>query len=412
MKLYTLQSNTNTAQKRDYLYEMDKKIESLINYIDLTNPNWQIINKKYTDNSNSTLVSMVDLLKYGIIKLVWFDNKLNTCFSVNKLKLHKGLVNEYGPNTYYWLLDDDSFDGIKYTVNFATISDNNQITDAQKNSLKQWQTNFLNSSSNFNFDFYIINFNSNTYVRLSDGTNSISNINLWNDFSIKSFSITNNQIDLHTHKPATANSFLIKAQEGTVIFCNYLNENVATSSSDKNRNMISSYKIFSITSATDLFLPTQYWTDNGKVQWQWKYIESATDNSGTNYIFHLPCPPQRVYLHTGPDKYSIKKLNINSTTNTHTEVSMIINNGQIVPNIASKNSIVWNVYDNNNILSKIYHLQKTSDSTNDFTLEEVFVDKEITTNTLNIENYQTSNYTITVKDNDIYKSLNLYLNIM
>ena len=91
---------------------------------------------------------------------------------------------------------------------------------------------------------------------------------------------------------------------------------------------------------------------------------------------------------------------------------MIINNGQIVPNIASKDSIVWNVYDNNNILSKIYHLQKTSDSTNDFTLEEVFVDKEITTNTLNIENYQTSNYTITVKDNDIYKSLNLYLNIM
>ena len=73
-------------------------------------------------------------------------------------------------------------------------------------------------------------------------------------------------VDLYTHKPATANSFLIKAQEGTVIFCNYLNENVATSSSDKNRNMISSYKIFSITSATDLFLPTQYWTDNGRIQ--------------------------------------------------------------------------------------------------------------------------------------------------
>ena len=119
MKLYTLQSDINIAQKRDYLYEMDKKIESLINYIDLTNPNWQIINKKYTNNSNSTLVSMVDLLKYGIIKLVWFDDKLNTCFSVNKLKLHKGLVNEYGSNTYYWLLDDDSFDGEKYTINFA-----------------------------------------------------------------------------------------------------------------------------------------------------------------------------------------------------------------------------------------------------------------------------------------------------
>ena len=115
MKLYTLQSNINTAQKRDYLYEMDKKIESLINYIDLTNPNWQIINKKYTNNSNSTLVSMVDLLKYGIIKLVWFDDKLNTCFSVNKLKLHKGLVNEYGSNTYYWLLSS-SLEFIPYII--------------------------------------------------------------------------------------------------------------------------------------------------------------------------------------------------------------------------------------------------------------------------------------------------------
>ena len=71
-----------------------------------------------------------------------------------------------------------------------------------------------------------------------------------------------------------------------------------------------------------------------------------------------------------------------------------------------------NVYDNNNILSKIYHLQKTSDSTSDFTLEEVFVDKEITTNTLNIENYQTSNYNITIKHNIVPTFLKLYLNIM
>ena len=40
MRLYTLQKTSNiTNQIRDYLYEMDARVEGLINYTDIKNPN-------------------------------------------------------------------------------------------------------------------------------------------------------------------------------------------------------------------------------------------------------------------------------------------------------------------------------------------------------------------------------------
>ena len=88
---------------------------------------------------------------------------------------------------------------------------------------------------------------------------------------------------------------------------------------------------------------------------------------------------------------------------------MFINNQTIIPNIASYDGIVWNSVDNNNILSKIYHATPIESGID---LEEVFFDQEISINTLNIENYQTSNYNITIKHNIVPTFLKLYLNIM
>ena len=74
MRLYTLQKTSNiTNQIRDYLYEMDARVESLINYTDIKNPNWDIINKKYNGIS---LVPMSELLKESVIRLLWYRDKL------------------------------------------------------------------------------------------------------------------------------------------------------------------------------------------------------------------------------------------------------------------------------------------------------------------------------------------------
>ena len=412
MRLYTLQKTPNiTNQIRDYLYEMDARVESLINYTDIKNPNWDIINKKYNGIS---LVPMSELLKESVIRLLWYGDKLYTALSINKLKLHKGLVNEFGSNVYYWLLDDNYFDGTRSTIEYngSEITSSVKISDDQEIAILNWLKKYYNGEK-ISFTFYIWNPKRILSVQLADELNSyINNIVLLDqDKQDNEFRLENDVRTIYVNPTTvTNNKVLIPAQEGTVVFCNYLNENIKASPSDPNRNIISSYKIFSLASASDLYIPSSKYTtiDNNTIKWQWNFVENATETLGTNYIFHLPGPSMRLYIHSSD---SLQKLNPFDTTNSTTIVSMSVNNrtGEIVPNIASKDGVIWTGFDNNIILSKIYN-KTTIGSKQEY--EEVFFDQEIINNDINIENYQTSSYTITVKHNILPNNLQLYLNNM
>lgn len=412
MRLYTLQKAPNiTNQIRDYLYEMDARVESLINYTDIKNPNWDIINKKYNGIS---LVPISELLKESVIRLLWYGDKLYTALSINKLKLHKGLVNEFGSNVYYWLLDDTNFDGTRCTITYENsgITSSEVLSNDQQTAILNWLKKYY-SGEKISFTFYIWNPKRILSVQLADELNSyISNIVLLNQDDQDNELRLKNDVRIIYVNPTTVtnNKVLIPAQEGTVVFCNYLNENIQASPSDPNRNIISSYKIFSLASASDLYIPSSKYTtiDNNTIKWQWNFVENATETLGTNYIFHLPGPSMRLYIHSSD---SLQKLNPFDTTNSTTIVSMSVNSrtGEIVPNIASKDGVIWTGFDNNIILSKIYN-KTTTGSKQEY--EEVFFDQEIINNDINIENYQTSSYTITVKHNILPNNLQLYLNIM
>lgn len=412
MRLYTLQKAPNiTNQIRDYLYEMDARVESLINYTDIKNPNWDIINKKYNGIS---LVPISELLKESVIRLLWYGDKLYTALSINKLKLHKGLVNEFGSNVYYWLLDDTNFDGTRCTITYENsgITSSGVLSNDQQTAILNWLKKYY-SGTKISFTFYIWNPKRILSVQLVDKLNNyISNIVLLNQDSQDNELILKNDVSTIYVNPTTItnNKVLIPAQEGTVVFCNYLNENIQASPSDPNRNIISSYKVFSLASASDLYIPSSKYTtiDDNTIKWQWNFVENATETLGTNYIFHLPGPSMRLYIHSSD---SLQKLNPFDTTNSTTIVSMSVNSrtGKIVPNIASKDGVIWTGFDNNIILSKIYN-KTTIGSKQEY--EEVFFDQEIINNDINIENYQTSSYTITVKHNILPNNLQLYLNIM
>lgn len=412
MRLYTLQKAPNiTNQIRDYLYEMDARVESLINYTDIKNPNWDIINKKYNGIS---LVPMSELLQESIIRLLWYGDKLYTALSINKLKLHKGLVNEFGSNVYYWLLDDTDFNGTRCIITYenSEITSSGALSENQQTAILNWLKKYY-SGNKISFTFYIWNPKYILSVKLADEFSSyIRDIALLNTDNKKSdFQLQNGAHIIYVNDTTVTNDkVLIPAQEGTVVFCNYLNENIKASSSDPNRNIISSYKIFSLASASDLYIPSSKYTtiDDNTIKWQWNFVENATEILGTNYIFHLPGPSMRLYIHSSD---SLQKLNPFDTTNSTTIVSMSVNSrtGEIVPNIASKDGVIWTGFDNNIILSKIYN-KTTIDSKQEY--EEIFFDQEIINNDINIENYQTSSYTITVKHNILPNNLQLYLNIM
>lgn len=412
MRLYTLQKAPNiTNQIRDYLYEMDARVESLINYTDIKNPNWDIINKKYNGIS---LVPMSELLQESIIRLLWYGDKLYTALSINKLKLHKGLVNEFGSNVYYWLLDDTDFNGTRCTITYenSEITSSGALSENQQTAILNWLKKYY-SGNKISFTFYIWNPKYILSVKLADEFSSyIRDIALLNTDNKKSdFQLQNGAHIIYVNDTTVTNDkVLIPAQEGTVVFCNYLNENIKASSSDPNRNIISSYKIFSLASASDLYIPSSKYTtiDDNNIEWKWNFVENATETLGTNYIFHLPGPSMRLYIHSSD---GLQKLNPFDTTNSTTIVSMLVNSntGEIVPNIASKDGVIWTGFDNNIILSKIYN-KTTIDSKQEY--EEIFFDQEIINNDINIENYQTSSYTITVKHNILPNNLQLYLNIM
>lgn len=412
MRLYTLQKTSNiTNQIRDYLYEMDARVESLINYTDIKNPNWDIINKKYNGIS---LVPMSELLKESVIRLLWYGDKLYTALSINKLKLHKGLVNEFGSNVYYWLLDDTDFNGTRCTITYenSEITSSGALSENQQTAILNWLKKYY-SGNKISFTFYIWNPKYILSVKLADEFSSyIRDIALLNTDNKKSdFQLQNGAHIIYVNDTTVTNDkVLIPAQEGTVVFCNYLNENIKASPSDPNRNIISSYKIFSLASASDLYIPSSKYTtiDDNNIEWKWNFVENATETLGTNYIFHLPGPSMRLYIHSSD---GLQKLNPFDTTNSTTVVSMLVNSntGEIVPNIASKDGVIWTGFDNNIILSKIYN--KTTIG-NKQEYEEVFFDQEIINNDINIENYQTSSYTITVKHNILPNNLQLYLNIM
>ena len=412
MRLYTLQQAPNiTNQIRDYLYEMDARVESLINYTDIKNPNWDIINKKYNGIS---LVSISELLQESIVRLLWYGDKLYTALSINKLKLHKGLVNEFGSNVYYWLLDDTDFNGTRCTITYenSEIISSGALSEDQQTAILNWLKNYY-SGNKISFTFYIWNPKYILSVKLADEFNNyIRDIALLNTDNKKSnFQLQNGTHIIYVNDTTITNDkVLIPAQEGTVVFCNYLNENIEALPSDPNRNIISSYKIFSLASASDLYIPSSKYTivDDNNMKWQWNFVENATETLGTNYIFHLPGPSMRLYIHSSD---SLQKLNPFDTTHSTTVVSMLVNSntGEIVPNIASKDGVIWTGFDNNIILSKIYN-KTTMDNKEEY--EEVFFDQEIINDDINIENYQTSSYTITVKHNILPNNLQLYLNIM
>ena len=160
MKLFTI--NPQAAKLKgtvlDYLYELDAKINSLQEYIDNTNPNWVLLNKIEIDKSGNagSFINMEDLIKYGIIQLAISvqQNEQSevlipyTVLCPNKLKLHKGLVQEYGEHCYYWFYNDDDYPGTRATYNTSS--------DAYKEKVANWYKQLTHSeslSNDFNLQY-------------------------------------------------------------------------------------------------------------------------------------------------------------------------------------------------------------------------------------------------------------------
>ena len=421
MKLFTI--NPQAAKLNgtilDYLYELDAKINSLQEYIDNTNPNWVLLNKIEIDKTGNarSFIDMKDLIKYGIIQLA-ISVQQNaqseeviipyTVLCPNKLKLHKGLVQEYGEHCYYWFYNDDDYPGNRVTYNESS---------AYAEQVTNWYKQLTHSKSlpdDFNLRYWIQQ-KDVSIVRSPVGTHPAENPVI-NDITLSK----NGNYDtlvLRYQDTIIEYSFddkkiPIPAQQGYAIFCDLIEENKSVDKTNLERSNFSHYKLFPVSPAGDLYIPNSAPVlENDHYVWTWNYVPKGTDKYGTHILFHLPGPHMRLLLHANA-------LKANETEQWYNTATIDLkNNGYIKgfnmqgttlkPYISNIENTAWNSFKEDIILSK-FILDNG---------EEIIFDESLHYDETNFANYRIPRYNITIENMTEEKSviptnLNVYLTIV
>ena len=422
MKLFTI--NPKPAKLNgtilDYLYELDAKINSLQEYIDNTNPNWVLLNKIEIDKTGNarSFIDMKDLIKYDIIQLA-ISVQQNaqseeviipyTVLCPNKLKLHKGLVQEYGEHCYYWFYNDDDYPGNRVTYNESS---------AYAEQVANWYKQLTHSKSlpdDFNLQYWIQQ-KDVSMARSPVGTHPAAENPVINDI-VLSRNGNHDTLVLRYQDTIIEHSFddkkiPIPAQQGYAIFCDLIEENKSVDKTNLERSNFSHYKLFPVSPAGDLYIPNSAPVlEDGHYVWTWNYVPKGTDKYGTHILFHLPGPHMRLLLHANA-------LKANKTEQWYNTATIDLkNNGYIKgfdmqgttlkPYISNIENTAWNSFKEDIILSK-FILDNG---------EEIIFDESLHYDETNFANYRIPRYNITIENMTEEKSviptnLNVYLTIV
>ena len=419
MKLFTInpQAVKLNGTILDYLYELDAKINSLQEYIDNTNPNWVLLNKIEIDKYGHAVsfINMEDLIKHGIIQLA-ISVQQNaqseeviipyTVLCPNKLKLHKGLVQEYGEHCYYWFYNDDDYPGNRVTYNESS---------AYAEQVANWYKQLTHSKSlpkDFNLQYWIQQ-KDVSMVRSPVGTHPTNGNPIINDITL---SRNGNQdtLVLRYQDTIIEHSFddkkiPIPAQQGYAIFCDLIEENKSVDKTNLERRNFSHYKLFP---AGDLYIPSSAPVlENNHYVWTWNYVPKGTDKYGTHILFHLPGPHMRLLLHANAMPINATEQWYNTTAidfkNNDYIKSFDMQGTTLEPYISNIENTVWNSFKEDIILSK-FILDNG---------EEVIFDESLHYDETNFANYRIPRYNITIENMTEEKSviptnLKVYLTIV
>lgn len=389
MKLFTTNPYASSSDQavKDYCLETDNRIQALQAHIDRTNPNWFILNEEYTPGQPA--FSTLELLKNGIVNIVLFENnedaKVGCYICPNLLRLHIGLIQEYGPDTYYWFYNKE-FDRAK---SYVTLSED------KKSLVKEWISQHIGGISQgdlYNLTIRIWDMSAaTTYNRvLTNGTTYLTNIYLTseNEASHETLFLKDNSGSIVPNENSENAQLPIIAREGTVIFCNALEENEPQNKDSSIRAKQSSYIILPMSGAGNIYIPSSYAVNaDNTTTWTWKLIKKGTDTYGTNIPFHLPGPPMRLILpqHSADNILNMYEVQYNIPSST---LLAYTGGSEMKPQIANKDNTIWDGFEKNTLCSKFI--------TGDY--EEFICDETIEYGDTNFANYKIPYYTITVEN--------------
>ena len=337
------------ATAKTYIAELNNNVESLLEYIELTNPNYSILNKNlgslidgapyYTDKQ---------LLDAGVLKIAINNTSSNPYAFIlicpNKLKLHRGIVQKYSPTCRISLKDDSQLVSRLY----SELGENEKLLVDEL--IKKFFGEINNEEKNI----------------------------------IKVFDITDTN-DIHY------------IPQGRVVFSQV---QVTSSDTDNKYKDINNYSIYPVTSPGTFYIPDLM---PDKTKWTWKISEQKILDDIVVF-FNWLSPNLRFYTKNSLLNYvgyNIIKANTDSRTNNFLSFEIGSDN-KIKPHITSYSGTMWTGADVNRLLTNYYSPTVIETQTEKKIIEEeILLDDSIDFGKDKLVNYSNPYYNITIEHEHI-----------
>ena len=404
MRLFThdIKSSIAIPQLRDYLLESDIRIKGLHDYIEHTNPNYILINENNFFSSDELAANKI--LNIGLCT----DKDKPTAHIIlrpNFLKLHRGLLQKYGNDAYCCFGDIDN--------RYINIPDD----EAAKAAISELQNKYFTLPINKIISFSMDDTSSKEIVLINKENEVLKEYDflLYHDTTAFTPILTNNQsYEEITIEPTTDSLTFHHIDEGTAIIANLIEEDTLPNLYSKQRCELNNYYFLPTVSSLNSYLPVSLSKEsNGKLFWNWEYIQNAINIYGKSVVINLNLSPMRLLIHKQNESFIIggmplgNKYKLDYYNPSQTILSYLVQNNTIVPQIANNQKTVYSP------LNKEVILQQLNTNRNN-TFEEVFFDEEIKTGTTNFDKYYIPFYNITIQNllkKEVIPQFSTYLTI-
>lgn len=397
MKNFTFNPFTTNkfATAKTYIAELNNNVESLVQYIELTNPNYVILNKNLGSlTEGKPFYTDEQLFNAGVIQLAINNGEAIILLRPNKLRLHRGIVQKYGANARAILLTDDEL--IEYLVPYRNLNDNEK--ELIKSLAEKFGININDENSSTINVFYYSDLATVFFMDSNNNQNALDTLVLENVSTLETAKLT--LVDENGDEVVSRINPMYYIPQGRVIFSHIQPILPEAEDSDIYKDF-NNYSIYPTTSPGNFYIPDLI-PDTTTGFWEWKLSEQKILDDLV-VLFNMFTPNLRffskntMYIYSGYEKIKPSEI---ATENKF--LSFIINSdNEIEPLMSSLKGTLWTGADVNRLITHYVNIPSESES---FTEEEVILDDEINFGKDKLVNYSNPYYNIIVKHKTVPES--------
>lgn len=284
MKLYN--NRTNSLQLEN-LYSIQNKIDSFVQYQQLIQPDYYILNNAISQYNNNQFISapMFNLQELVDADLLWpakINNNYCWIFHLSRLKLHCGLLNNW-LNSYIWLGSQSLWLYFGHRIESASVED---------------QTHFQTFYNNLRINKIFVaddQDSDNQVIAQIDNTQySLDSLVFLNIKSQETDSVETFINNINSIKQINTSTQLIVADQGETFISECQDENENVYENNAARLQLTNYRRYNFVSFSYIFAPLN--VDSAS---RWQFYSTGSDATIFNFNF-WSLPTRYFYKYNWP----------------------------------------------------------------------------------------------------------------